>query len=94
MNPRCSVHFQIDSKYSEKYDTYYCELCNEWLEKRCRDFICIYCHDRPDRPMSDSSSKPQDIVDPDPETKELERPLEDSLDLPESSRPDWHLYID
>ena len=21
--------------YSEKYDTYYCKTCNEWLESKC-----------------------------------------------------------
>lgn len=37
--------------FSEKYDAYYNEETNEWLESRCDDPNCEYCLDRPDRPL-------------------------------------------
>lgn len=39
---------------SEKYDAYYCPICNEWLESKCGDLAgdpCIYCKDRPEKPL-------------------------------------------
>lgn len=37
-------------QYSNKYDAYYCELCNEWSEKKCEDPECEFCSTRPDKP--------------------------------------------
>ena len=37
-------------KYSEEYDTYYCESCNIWLEDECDDAGCEFCKDRPKKP--------------------------------------------
>lgn len=41
-------------QYSYKYDSYYCELCNEWLEKKCKDPECEFCNVRPEKPSQDS----------------------------------------
>lgn len=39
-------------KYSEKYDSYYCDNCDEWAEGTCSDPGCEFCSDRPDKPSS------------------------------------------
>lgn len=39
------------TKYSEKYDCYYCKECNKWLEGQCSDKECEFCSKRPDKPM-------------------------------------------
>ena len=39
-----------ETKYSNKYDAYYCELCNKWLENTCSDPECTYCQTRPEKP--------------------------------------------
>lgn len=36
---------------SEKYDAYFCEHCNIWLESACPDSTCTYCKPRPSKPM-------------------------------------------
>lgn len=36
--------------YSERYDAKYCLVCDEWLEKNCRDPSCPFCYDRPEKP--------------------------------------------
>jgi DNA-directed RNA polymerase subunit RPC12/RpoP len=41
--PKCNS----PRSYSEEYDTYYCETCNEWLEDICTDRDCVYCNTRP-----------------------------------------------
>ncbi len=37
-------------KYNNRYDAYYCELCNQWLEVKCNDPECEYCPERPNKP--------------------------------------------
>ena len=37
-------------QYNSEYDAYYCELCNQWLEKTCDDPECDYCINRPEKP--------------------------------------------
>ena len=37
-------------KYSNKFDSFYCELCNKWLEKTCNDPSCEFCSSRPSKP--------------------------------------------
>ena len=37
--------------YSKKFDAYYCEQCNLWLEERCVDPLCKLCDKRPIRPL-------------------------------------------
>lgn len=38
-------------KYSDEYDSFYCEEHNEWLEDTCTDTDCDYCKDRPEKPL-------------------------------------------
>ncbi len=48
-------HIKADptkEKYSEKYDAYYCEECNEWTEPKCNSDNCEFCPSRPDKPKS------------------------------------------
>jgi hypothetical protein len=37
--------------YSEKFDAYYCDQCNLWLEEKCIDPLCKLCKIRPIRPL-------------------------------------------
>jgi hypothetical protein len=39
-------------KYSDEYDAEYCPECNIWTEEKCSDNECLYCTDRPDRPIN------------------------------------------
>ena len=39
-----------EKKYCPKHDAYYCVVCDVWLEKKCSDKTCQFCHERPDRP--------------------------------------------
>lgn len=39
--------------YHEKYDSYFCPKCNKWLEEKCNDVKCIYCIERPDKPLKE-----------------------------------------
>lgn len=39
-----------ERQYSNKYDAYYCELCNKWIEDECDDEKCEFCSLRPDKP--------------------------------------------
>ncbi len=39
--------------YDDKYDTYFCQSCNEWLESKCDDPECEYCTKRPEKPIQD-----------------------------------------
>ena len=34
-------------QYSDKYDAYYCNACNIWLEDKCDDPECEFCPKRP-----------------------------------------------
>ena len=44
--------------YSNMYDSYYCESCNEWLENSCTDSNCKFCKQRPEKPNEKSSQEP------------------------------------
>jgi len=39
-----------NEKYSEEYDSYYCDTCNKWLEDICTDRECLFCKTRPATP--------------------------------------------
>lgn len=39
-----------EKQYSNKYDAYFCELCNKWLEEKCSDPDCEFCTKRPELP--------------------------------------------
>jgi len=43
--------------YSEKFDAYYCERCNIWLEGKCVDPFCSACTSRPIRPIKKVKEK-------------------------------------
>ena len=38
------------ASYSEKFDAYFCEKCNKWLEDICGDYECNFCNARPESP--------------------------------------------
>jgi len=40
-----------NGKYNERYDAYYCHFCNHWNEQKCKDNLCYYCKDRPEKPL-------------------------------------------
>ena len=46
---KCPV-CESEKIYSTKYDSYFCELCNAWLEKGCADPECEFCSQRPKYP--------------------------------------------
>ena len=50
---RCSTCIS----YSEKFDAYYCERCNIWLEEKCVDPLCDVCSTRPIRPIKKTKIK-------------------------------------
>lgn len=43
--------------YSDKYDAYFCDFCNKWLEEKCTDPECDYCTKRPNTPSRDEMKK-------------------------------------
>lgn len=44
---RCYEKGFTFTKYSERYDAYYCGICGEWIEPQCKDPKCSYCVNRP-----------------------------------------------
>ena len=46
---RCSG-CSSEVQYSNRYDSYFCELCNQWLEQSCTDPNCEFCSSRPKKP--------------------------------------------
>lgn len=44
-------HLIAYSDFDEGYDAQYCVDCNEWIEKRCSDPLCVYCVNRPEKPL-------------------------------------------
>ena len=53
----CRICEQKTKYYNRKHDAYYCEACDEWLEKSCGDPDCDYCNDRPEKPSMVKESK-------------------------------------
>lgn len=47
-NLKCA-HGEHYKKYNVKYDSFYCELCNQWLTQGCG---CAYCRARPEKPIN------------------------------------------
>jgi len=39
------------SEYNMDYDSYYCADCNIWLETLCGSEDCMFCKNRPERPL-------------------------------------------
>lgn len=48
--PRCKT-CGFKSKYSHKYDAFYCANENKWMEKKCGSKECEFCKDRPIKPV-------------------------------------------
>lgn len=47
-NKTCEHHVK---SYSEKYDSYYCAICDIWADQICSNpHSCEFCKDKPDRP--------------------------------------------
>jgi hypothetical protein len=42
-----------ERQYSTKYDAYYCQACDSWLEGKCGDPNCDFCPTRPEHPSQD-----------------------------------------
>jgi len=40
-------------KYNRDYDSYFCSRCNQFKERKCNDPECVYCPERPDRPIKE-----------------------------------------
>lgn len=36
--------------YSKRWDAYYCETCDVWIEGACSDPQCEFCSGRPKKP--------------------------------------------
>ncbi|MDD4564211.1 MAG: hypothetical protein PHE79_01800 [Eubacteriales bacterium] len=47
---RCKVCNQNLILY-KKYDALFCPECNQWAESKCSDPDCVYCRNRPDKPL-------------------------------------------
>lgn len=48
-------HCGFKREYAQEWDSYYCQVCNEWLEKKCSTG-CVYCEGRPDKPIEEDMS--------------------------------------
>lgn len=55
-----------ERKYSFRYDAYFCEACDKWLEPHCQlagktsdssSVHCIYCDERPEKPSQTPTHK-------------------------------------
>lgn len=44
-------------RYNEKYDSFYDDEKDIWLEDCCDERDCTYCPDRPDKPSACKTSK-------------------------------------
>ncbi len=49
MKRNCEICNQ-ELSHSERFDSYFCEQCNDWKEKNCVDKQCFYCKTRPEKP--------------------------------------------
>lgn len=43
-------------QYSEKFDAYYDDETDEWLESKCDDPTCEYCGARPEKPSEEKNA--------------------------------------
>jgi hypothetical protein len=43
-------------QYSEKFDAYYDDETDEWLESKCDDPTCEYCVGRPEKPSEENNA--------------------------------------
>ena len=49
-------HVTARSCWTDGYDAAYCVECNEWLTSKCGDPMCMYCAERPERPLPASEN--------------------------------------
>lgn len=42
----CKSHLN----YDERWDSYFCVVCEIWTEKKCDDLSCYFCSNRPEKP--------------------------------------------
>lgn len=42
--------------YDDVHDSYLCPRCNAWLEDTCSEIACVYCSERPSKPLLDSDA--------------------------------------
>ena len=47
--------------HSYRYDAYYCEICLIWLSDKCDNKECIFCSDRPEKPVF-QINKPKELA--------------------------------
>jgi hypothetical protein len=40
-----------ERRYDEEFDSYFCSICDCWLERVCGDTECEYCGERPEKPL-------------------------------------------
>ncbi|MCK5017725.1 MAG: hypothetical protein KAS32_11740 [Candidatus Peribacteraceae bacterium] len=48
--PKCPNNKEHKVILNYKYDAYYCELCNVWVEGKCSEYECWACSKRPEKP--------------------------------------------
>jgi len=48
--PKITHNCPHPRSYSSKYDAYFCEKCDAWIEGRCGDPDCEFCAGRPEKP--------------------------------------------
>ncbi len=46
--PTCSKA----TAYYDRFDAFFCDYCNNWLDSNCGDSTCEYCKNRPDKPLT------------------------------------------
>ena len=57
-NPKVNVaRIRGELGYDSKYDCYYNTRTGEWLESACKGKGCQYCHGRPPKHISDTTTK-------------------------------------
>ncbi len=50
----------LNNPCCEIYDSYYNEMTEEWLEKKCQDKDCHFCKSRPDKHPIDCECKEEE----------------------------------
>ena len=52
---KCQECGAMSRIYNEKFDAYFCAVCDKWLEKECSDQTCVLCPNRPEKPSEAES---------------------------------------
>ena len=55
---KCLVYY----KYDERYDSYFCKDCNEWASKKCDEYSCFFCRDRPEKPIEEKKESNEESI--------------------------------